>query len=207
MTTTFMNDFLRRTDVIDWDHPAVRQQARQVAHDNGPIATAKACFEWVRDEVRHSRDFEMNPVTWRASDVLLHGTGYCYAKSHLLAALLRANGVPAGFCYQRLSINDSGPPYSLHGFNAVHLPEHGWYRVDPRGNRAGVDTQFTPPVEQLAFALQSPDEIEFANVLADPLDCVIEALRGCATWQDALASLPDVSPQGAAAINLISRYD
>jgi len=39
----------------------------------------------------------MNPVTCKASDVLIYGTGYCYAKSHLLAALLRANAIPAGF--------------------------------------------------------------------------------------------------------------
>ena len=56
------------------------------------------------------------------------------SKSHLLAALLRANGIPAGFCYQRLSIDDIGPPFSLHGFNAVWLQEYGWYRVDARGN-------------------------------------------------------------------------
>jgi transglutaminase-like putative cysteine protease len=202
-----MNNFLRCTEVIDWDHPAVMEQARALADGDGPVATAKACFEWVRDEVQHSRDFEMNPVTWRASDVLLHGTGYCYAKSHLLAALLRANGIPAGFCYQRLSVGDSGPPYSLHGFNAIGLPGHGWYRVDARGNRAGVNAQFTPPVERLAFTLQSADEIEFANVLPDPLDCVIAALRGCATWQEALASLPDVSPQKAETLGLVSRRD
>jgi transglutaminase-like putative cysteine protease len=200
-----MNDFLRCTDVIDWDHPAVLRQARALASGDGPIATAKACFEWVRDEVRHSRDFQMNPVTWRASDVLLHRTGYCYAKSHLLAALLRANEIPAGFCYQRLSVGDSGPPYSLHGFNAIELPEYGWYRVDPRGNRAGVDAQFIPPVERLAFALQSPDEIEFANILPDPLDCVIATLQGCATWQDALASLPDLSADAVATNGLMQR--
>ena len=34
----------------------------------------------------------------------------------------------------RRSIDDVGPPYCLHGLNAVFLPEHGWYRVDPRGN-------------------------------------------------------------------------
>jgi transglutaminase-like putative cysteine protease len=149
----------------------------------------------------------MNPVTWRASDVLLYGTGYCYAKSHLLAALLRANGIPAGFCYQRLSVGDSGPPYSLHGFNAIELPGHGWYRVDPRGNRGGVDAQFTPPIERLAFSLHTADEIEFANILPDPLDCVIAALRGCETWQEALASLPDVSTQEAEALGLARRCD
>jgi transglutaminase-like putative cysteine protease len=190
------SDYLGRSDVIDWDHTAVMEQARALAAGREDVAAiAKACFEWVRDEVAHSRDFERNPVTWRASDVLLHRTGYCYAKSHLLAALLRANGIPTGFCYQRLSVGDSGPPYCLHGFNAIELPDMGWYRVDPRGNRPGINAQFTPPVERLAFALQSSEEMEFANVLADPLECVIDSLKKCATWLEALAQLPDVGPK------------
>ena len=190
------NPYLNRTDVIDWEHPAVMEQARALAARRDDVAAiAKSCFEWVRDEVAHSRDFERNPVTWRASDVLLQRTGYCYAKSHLLAALLRANGIPAGFCYQRLSVGDSGPPYCLHGFNAIELPGVGWYRVDPRGNRAGIDAQFTPPVERLAFALQSAEEAEFANVLADPLECVVDRLKKCETWQEALTQLPDVAPE------------
>ena len=175
-------DYLGCSDVIDWDHPAVMEQARALAAGRDDVAViAKACFEWVRDEVMHSRDFERNPVTWRASDVLLHRTGYCYAKSHLLAALLRANGIPAGFCYQRLSVGDSGPPYCLHGFNAIELPDVGWYRVDARGNRPGIDAQFTPPVERLAFALQSAEEAGFADVLAEPLACVVASLRRCGT--------------------------
>jgi hypothetical protein len=64
-------------------------------------ALEKACFEWVRDEIRHSYDYQMNPVTCRASDVLEYKTGYCFAKSHLLAALLRANQIP--FNWMRLS--------------------------------------------------------------------------------------------------------
>lgn len=200
------NDYLRRTDVIDWDHPAVLELARTLAAGRKDTAAiAKACFEWVRDEVLHSRDFEQNPVTWRASDVLMHRTGYCYAKSHLLAALLRANGIPAGFCYQRLSVGDSGPPFCLHGFNAIELPGVGWYRVDARGNRAGIDAQFTPPVERLAFALQSAEEVEFANVLAEPLACVVNSLERCETWDEMLANLPDVDPDGVAQLGLIAR--
>lgn len=196
MSMAATNLYLRSTEAIDWEHPAVMEQACALRDgQTDAVAIAKACFEWVRDEVAHSRDFEQNPVTWRASDVLLYRTGYCYAKSHLLAALLRANGIPAGFCYQRLSINDSGPPFCLHGFNAIELPELGWYRVDPRGNRLGIDAQFTPPVERLAFALQSTEEVEFANVLADPLEYVVDSLKKCATWQEALAQLPDVEPK------------
>ena len=52
-----------------------------------------------------------------------------------------------------------GAPYTLHGLNAILLPEIGWYRVDPRGNRAGVNAQFIPPQEQLAFEIWSDQEV------------------------------------------------
>lgn len=206
MLTHDANPYLACSDAVDWSHPAIMLQAKRLAAGHSDVfAIANACFEWVRDEVMHSRDFERNPVTWRASDVLLHRTGYCYAKSHLLAALLRANGIPAGFCYQRLSVGDSGPPYCLHGFNAIELPGVGWYRVDARGNRAGIDAQFTPPVERLAFALQSAEEVEFANVLADPLACVVDSLRRCGTWEEALANLPDVGLDDTTRLGLMAR--
>lgn len=44
-----------------------------------------------------------------------------------LAALLRANGVPAGLCYQRLTVAADGSPYCLHGLNAVYLKQHGLF--------------------------------------------------------------------------------
>ncbi|MGA9085354.1 MAG: transglutaminase domain-containing protein [Methanoregula sp.] len=84
--------------------------------------------------MRHSWDYKANPVTLSASAVLERKTGYCFAKSHLLAALLRANAIPAGLCYQRLKNHaDVGPAFYLHGLNAVWLEEYGWYRADARG--------------------------------------------------------------------------
>ena len=187
-----LEPFLRSTEIVDGSHPAVHAKARELSWGSAnPLETARRCFEWVRDKIQHSSDFHRNPVTCSASEALLAGTGYCYAKSHLLAALLRANNVPAGFCYQRLSIDDRGAPYSLHGLNAVRLPEFGWYRVDARGNKAGVDAQFRPPVEQLAFRLNFPEERAFRDILPDPLPVVVQALRAHATWDVMLANLPD----------------
>jgi transglutaminase-like putative cysteine protease len=184
--------FLRSTEIVDWQHPAVLAKSRELSSNAaGPIEVARSCFEWVRDEIQHSSDFHRNPVTCSASETLLAGTGYCYAKSHLLAALLRANGIPAGFCYQRLSIDDTGAPYSLHGLNAAHLPEFGWYRIDARGNKPGVDAQFRPPTEQLAFRLNFPEERIFPDTLADPPPIVVNALRAHSTWDAMLANLPD----------------
>jgi transglutaminase-like putative cysteine protease len=130
-------------------------------------------------------------VTCAASEVLASGTGYCYAKSHLLAALLRANGIPAGFCYQRLSIDDAGARYSLHGLNAAHLPQCGWYRLDSRGNKPGVNAQFSPPIEQLAFHVNFPGEKDFPEILPDPLPMVVTALRAYSTWDALCKNLPD----------------
>jgi transglutaminase-like putative cysteine protease len=200
-----MEEYLQATEVIDWQDPAVLELAQHIASGHQtPDLIAKACFEWVRDEIRHSFDYQMNPVTYRASEVLQYRTGYCYAKSHLLAALLRANRIPSGFCYQRLSIDDKGAPYSLHGFNAIYLSEVGWYRVDARGNRKGVDAQFTPPKEQLAFMLQFPGEADFQNILPEPLSIVVEALKAQRTWDSMLWSLPDIPLELAESYGLVS---
>jgi transglutaminase-like putative cysteine protease len=202
--TTLMEKYLQVSEVIDWQHPEIIDRAQQISQGiESPRAIAKACFEWVRDEICHSFDYQMNPVTCKASDVLQHKTGYCFAKSHLLAALLRANQIPAGFCYQRLSIDDQGAPYSLHGFNAIYLPEIGWYRVDARGNKAGVNAQFTPPQEQLAFKIQFPEEADFPTIVAEPLQLIVEALQAMTTWDSMLQNLPDISLESAKSHRLL----
>lgn len=130
-----MEQYLGSSEYLDWEHPLVAAKAAEIADgSHSDEVVAKRCFEFVRDSIQHSWDYRKNPVTCKASEVLTHGTGYCYAKSHLLAALLRANSIPAGLCYQRLAVGTEGPPFCLHGLNAVYLKNHGWYRIDARGN-------------------------------------------------------------------------
>jgi transglutaminase-like putative cysteine protease len=193
MTPESLQRYLAASPVIDADTPEVAATARRLAEGAASEAdVARACFEFVRDEIRHSSDFRMNPVTCRASDVLRHRTGYCYAKSHLLAALLRANGIPAALCYQRLSVGDGGAPYCLHGLNAVYLKDAGWYRIDARGNKPGIDARFAPPVEHLAFPIREREERMLPEIWAEPLPVVVDALARHATWDAVLANLPDV---------------
>ncbi len=151
----------------------------------------KACFEWVRDNIRHIHDYDIQTISCTASEVLASGSGICYAKSHLLAALLRANHVPAGFCYQRLSRDDNGPPFCLHGFNAVYLSGSGWYRLDARGNKKDVNAQFSPPVEHLAFECRLAGETTFPDILPDPLDIVIKTLKRYTKKDKLWENLPD----------------
>ena len=188
-----MEPYLASTDIIDWKHPAVIARARTLSAGlSDSLVVTRRCFEWVRDEIKHSHDFRLIPVTCAASHVLQEGSGYCYAKSHLLAALLRANGIPTGFCYQRLSRDGNGPPFSLHGLNVVRLADIGWYRVDARGNRHDVDAQFVPPREQLAFSITIPGEADLPEVWPDPLPVVIDALRMHTSAADLWDELPDL---------------
>lgn len=187
-----LSEFLESTDVVDWQHPSVRSLALELgANLREPAAVARRCFERVRDEIQHCMDFSRSELTCSASEVLQYRTGFCYAKSHLLAALLRANNIPAGFCYQRLSLDGVKPPFTLHGFNAVWLPELGWYRIDARGNKPGVSGLFSPPVEQLAFATTVDGEFDVHGIFADPLSEVVDVLRRYDDVGSALTNLPD----------------
>lgn len=187
-----MNKYLEATEYIDWKNPAILVQAKILAE--GSISseeTTRKCFEFVRDEIKHSWDYKLNPITYKASGVLNHGTGYCYAKSHLLAALLRANNIPAGLCYQRLTITDV-PPFCLHGLNAVYLKQFGWYRIDARGNKQGVSAEFCPPIEKLAFPIATQGEADLPEIWTEPLPVVIQTLKQYKTVQEVANNLPDV---------------
>tara|TARA_R110002072_G_C7968764_1_gene534569 strand:- start:5331 stop:5900 length:570 start_codon:yes stop_codon:yes gene_type:complete len=187
-----MKKYLESTHYINWETPEVLAQAKYLAGNSlEPKVIAQTCFEFVRDEIKHSWDYKLNPVTCKASDVLKYGTGYCYAKSHLLAALLRANSIPAGLCYQRLTITDI-PPFCLHGLNAVFLEGLGWYRIDPRGNKEGVTADFCPPIERLAFPIITPGEADLPEIWAEPLPIITQVLEQSKTYQDVADNLPDI---------------
>jgi transglutaminase-like putative cysteine protease len=187
------NDYLHSSSIIDFEHPLIQAKAQELKGDAiSDVEIAKNCFIFVRDHIRHTGDYKDAIITCKASDVLAYETGWCYAKSHLLAALCRANGIPAGFCYQRLSLVDNGSePYMLHGLNAIYLKDFGWYRVDARGNKEGIHAEFSPPLEQLAFKVKTAHEIDFQEILNEPLSLVITALQTYTRFEESLQHLPD----------------
>jgi len=175
LTASAPGEYLGGDDVIETSHPGVRSLAASLraAHQDDRDF-ARASFEWVRDQIAHSCDAGNPRVTVTASQVLHHGVGLCFAKSHLLAALLRSGGVPAGLCYQRLSDGNGG--HLLHGLAAIYL-DGRWHRQDPRGNRPGVDARFSLDGECLAYTV-NPDagEIDYPEVRVMPSPAVLRAL-------------------------------
>ncbi|GGT57854.1 hypothetical protein GCM10010207_66960 [Streptomyces atratus] len=63
----------------------------------------------MHDAIPHSVDSGDMRVARCASDVLATRNGICHSKSHALAALLRAAGIPTALCYQRLGDEDGDP--------------------------------------------------------------------------------------------------
>ncbi|WP_054693742.1 transglutaminase-like domain-containing protein [Geotalea toluenoxydans] len=187
-----LDDYLVSDPVVDWKTPVVQQAAFHLTRSlSDDVEKARCLYEWVRDTIPHSNDAGIDLVTCTASEVLQHATGICFAKSHLLAALLRAVNIPAGFCYQVLRLD---PPVNnqlvLHGFNGIHLPSLGrWIRIDPRGNTGGIDAQFSLEAEQLAFSMDpAAGEFIYDTIFAAPAPSVVDRLRKynsrTALWRD-----------------------
>lgn len=173
-----LSAYLAADDVIDHHHPLVRETAAGLAKSSADTyAYARAAFEFVRDAIPHSQDSGRMEVTWRASDVLRERTGICTAKSHALAALLRAEDIPTAFCYQRLR-DDNTSGYSLHGLVAVRL-DGAWHRQDPRGNiPPGVDAQFRLGEERLAWPVDpESNEVDYPVLYAEPSPVALGALK------------------------------
>lgn len=186
--------FLAACDVIDWQLAPIRETARRITGSAEGVEAISALFAWVRDEISHTGDVGQGRLTLRASDVLREGTGLCYAKSHLLVALLRASGVPAGLCYQRLRCNGAPTSFVLHGLVGVLMPNGKFLRIDPRGNKPGVNAQFLPNGEALAFTASLPGEVDLPGVFAKPIAAVVEALSARQWWHPHETNLPDAQP-------------
>ncbi len=156
----------------------------------------KTVYEFVRDNISHSADINADKITCAASEVLKAGHGICFAKSHLLAALLRCKDVPTGFCYQKLILDDKTAPVLIyHGLNSVYIKDDKkWIRLDARGNKTGVNAQFSIETEQLAFPIRpSFGEADDFMIYPDPDIKILEKLRNNKTrtelWNDLLMEL------------------
>lgn len=189
-----IDEYLKHDNVIDYDKEAVTELADTLFKKaNNEIDFIKTAYEFVRDNISHSADINEDVITCAASEVLKAGHGICFAKSHLLAALLRCKSVPSGFCYQKLILDDETAPVLIyHGLNGVYIKEYKkWIRLDARGNKVGVNAQFSIETEQLAFPIRpEKGEADSFIVYPDPDIKVLEKLRKNKTRTELWDNLP-----------------
>ena len=179
--------------VIEFNTPLIQKEiAKITSRASTDYDRAKMAFELARDGIAHNFDTQSDIIAVNAEEVLRKKEGICFAKSHLLASLLRGMNIPCGFCYQKVvrkGTPDSG--HALHGLNAIFLPKYGWFRVDPRGNKPGIDSQFSPREERLAYPIRPEwGEIDYPIVLSKPLETVVKAMRQSTNCEELFSSRP-----------------
>lgn len=189
-----LNQYVSCDSVVDYNNPEIINLAEKIwKQANNGIDYVRHAYEFVRDNISHSADIHHNQVTCSASEVLEAGHGICFAKSNLLAALLRCKGIPAGFCYQKLILDDEDANYLIyHGLNGVYIEEcDRWIRLDARGNKEGVDAQFSLMDEKLAFPIREElgEEDDF-SIYPKPDENILKALRENETMYDLWENLP-----------------
>ncbi len=182
-------EYLRETESIDYKNPVIQNRVSELRKDSSSlIEYAERAYRFVRDEIPHSWDIKSDVMSRRASEVLMYGTGICWTKSCLLASLLRANGIPSGISYQRLTRADDNADegYIIHALNTVYIEElDRWIRLDARGNKKNVHAEFSLDEEILAFAVRSQlGEIDYKDNHPDLDDRLIRILKECANIQE-----------------------
>ncbi len=175
-------EYLVETECIDYSNPVIQEKVNELkAISESKLVYAEKAYCFVRDEIFHSWDAKLELVSKTASQVLINKTGICWTKSCLLAALLRAEGIPAGISYQLLTRADDGPEegYIIHALNTVYIKElDKWIRIDARGNKETVNAQFSLDKEVLAFPVRPElGEIDYRDNNCDLDARLIKVLK------------------------------
>ncbi|MDD3573919.1 transglutaminase family protein [Methanospirillum sp.] len=165
--------YLSSTGVINCTNAEIRTLARTITtNETDDIGRVKALYTWVRDSIAHSNDSGYKDLMWCATDVLSARHGLCFGKSHLFVALCRALGIPAGLCYQRVGSEDKR--LVLHGLAAVYFEQvDRWIRLDPRGNKPGIDAGFSLEEEKIAYEPSHEGEWLDQHIYPEPWQDIV----------------------------------
>lgn len=192
-----MNQYLSETPSIDYHHPEIQKKVSELQESSADtLDYLKQCYYFVRDEIPHSWDIQASVITKTASEALIHRTGICWTKSCLLAALLRANGIPSGISYQLLLLNpertDDG--YMVHALNTVYLQDTDrWIRLDARGNGDNVHAEFSLEKDQLEYSVRTEaGEHDFKENHADLDERLVKLLAESSSLMDIRTDFTDL---------------
>jgi transglutaminase-like putative cysteine protease len=138
---TTMEDYLKPTATIDCDSQLIKDKARSLTEgvDDMP-GKAKALFYWVRDEIKYNPLVPLEILeSYRASETVKRGEGFCVEKAAVLAALARAADIPARLHFadirnhlvsSRLLEVMGTNLFSYHGYTELYIGGK-WIRATP----------------------------------------------------------------------------
>lgn len=150
-------EYLRPTEFIDSDSPEIRDFAQKAVGDaTTPKDKAVILYFAVRDGIYYDPyRIDPSPNAYKASNILRQGYGYCVAKAVVLAAVLRAQGIPCRLHFadvrnhlttERLKKMMKTDTFYYHGYNDIWLDGH-WIKVTPAFNLSLCEKSKVKPLD------------------------------------------------------------
>lgn len=170
------SDYLADEAYLDFQSPWIAELIQELFPEKSltdeEIVTR--VFHYVSDAIAHSWDIQQDQVTIGAEAVWRAKHGICYAKANLFAALTRSQGIPTGFCYQRLVLFEESNKFCIHALNAVQL-NNRWVRVDARGGKRKPALNLTQ--DTYVFEVEEAlGEVNYAEIYVHPHPTTMQAL-------------------------------
>lgn len=149
--------YLEPTYFIDSDSPGVIDYAKKITHriDSDSEKAIKLYYA-VRDDIYYDPyGIDPNPEFMKASSVLKKRSGFCVTKAILLAAVARAEKIPArlGFAdvrnhlsSERLRLLMQTDVFVFHGYTEFFL-ENNWVKATPAFNLSLCEKSGIKPLE------------------------------------------------------------
>ncbi len=153
---------------IESANPQIVALSKELSRDRHTACQqVRAFYDYIGDQLVYT----FNGANWGAQAALGPMGADCTEYSSLLAALSRAQGIPARYFEGLLYLDQGSNPYASieHAWPDVYLPNAGWVAMDP--------TLGKPPVKRdTYFAHYTPDHI-IVTLGASP-----SVLRGSSYW-------------------------
>ncbi len=138
--TESLQQYLASTYYLDSDHPAIKAFAAKNAGQGEEIERAVRLYYAVRDGIKYNPYLvHIDPSHYVAHFTLERGEGFCVQKAILLAAVVRAAGIPVrvGFANVRNHLTTKklrerlkGDLFVFHGYDEIFL-EGKWVKATP----------------------------------------------------------------------------
>ncbi len=135
---------LRPTRFVDSDSPEIIAYARRAAGDaEDNLEKARRLYLAVRDDLRYDPFLVgLEPEGYTAGSTLARGSGFCVTKAAVLAAVARAEGIPARLGYADVRNHLTSPRllelmgtdvFAYHGYTELYLGGK-WLKATPAFN-------------------------------------------------------------------------
>ena len=167
-----MSDFLKATEQVQSDHPAIQRKSRELtAGAQTEFDAVRRILTWLVDNM----SYVSPPEQYDALYSFQTGKGNCQNYSHLAAALMRAAGIPVRIV-NGITLNqpftaqtDDGEitfrmGQGRHSWIEVYYPDLGWMPYEPQQTELFVSNRF-PDSSMSLTSPNSPSAINSRTVL------------------------------------------